>query len=186
VTIGNLVFKFPNIWFKSLFRVYWWYITGSLGHSWSIFKKISMLLWNTQHILLQGLRENAREALIMFQPQDKRLPRLYLPLFILNVYRRENGVGNEMFEKFTPMVFFDRLESTGEKELQLAIRNVKVEQNGKFDPHMFCHENFSYNGGNVVFLDYGEKGFIKFAREHGDKLERVLLTFLKKEALKKS
>ena len=71
------------------------------------------------------------------------------------------------------MEFGDRLWETKDKEL--------IEAKGQLDGHEFSVENFSFNGNNVVFLDYGGDGFLEFITRHGEKIEKVLMTFLKKQ-----
>jgi len=158
---------------KTLLKVYWWYCIGFLGKRNTLKQRCCRIFRTTWDLLGGGIKENIREAKVFLKPQNPRLPRLYLPLLFINIYRKESGVGEISFEKFGAMEFGDRLWETKDKEL--------IEAKGQLDGHEFSVENFSFNGNNVVFLDYGGDGFLEFITRHGEKIEKVLMTFLKKQ-----
>jgi len=119
-------------------------------------------------IVFGGLRENFREAQCYFNTRHHLLTRLYLPLLIVNIYRKEAGVGDFNFqgEELYSQVF-----KSGDCEFREALRPCS---------HTFDHtNNFAYSKNRVRILDYGEEGFENLLTKHGDKVERLLLSTVK-------
>ncbi|MFA7252347.1 MAG: hypothetical protein WC027_00625 [Candidatus Paceibacterota bacterium] len=178
IVAGALVFKFPRVNISGLFRYYGYYLTGFLGKKRSLRQKCYSILWTTQDIVLGGWKENIREARILLKPRNPRFAHLYLPLLFVNIYKREEGVGKGSFNDFWGGDLIDGMVEIGGDEIYKALRKVA-------DWHNFGINNFSFNGRNVVCLDYGGKGMLDFLTKYGEEFEKVMLTFLKKESQSK-
>ncbi len=122
-------------------------------------------------IVFAGLMENLREAKCFIDTRHRLLTHLYLPLLFVNIYHRENGVGNFTFsgEELT-----ERVYKTGNRDYFKALLPCS---------HTFDHvENFAFSGGRVKILDYGEKGFKNLLVRYGDEVEKLLLSVVKQSA----
>ncbi len=169
--IGPLVFKFPRVRLRSMFRVWGWYLTGFMGRNQGFWRRCKSILSLTFDDLCGSLIENIREAKAFVSKSSPYLPKLYFPFLLVNIYRREEGVGTESFEIYNITDLVAKLERTGNAHL--------IEALNKIDHHAFHYKNFSFNGSNVISLDYGGKGFFEFITLYGDVFEKVIKVFLK-------
>ena len=129
----------------------------------SVVQFILMLSYYSYRTLLNsGIMENWREAVCYFKTRDKRLAQLYLPLIIVNVYRRYKNVGcSRMDESICSELRNYFNDGTSIKDFCL---------------HTFeAEDNFAYSKKNIMILDYGEYGFQELLEKHGDQIEKALL-----------
>lgn len=119
-------------------------------------------------LMFGGILENWREAKCYFKTKHRLLAHLYLPFIIVNIYRRENGVGNFTFKG--DELFF-KVGNSEDKEFLKALRPCS---------HTFDHrENFSCNSKEVRIIDYGEEGFENLLIKYGDEIEKWLFSVTK-------
>jgi hypothetical protein len=113
--------------------------------------------------LLNGLKENLREAQCYMHTRHNLLVRLYLPLILVNVYHKESGVGCFTFggDELCSVVW-----ETGDREYGHAF----ISCGHTFD----SPNNFSFDGNCVKILDYGEEGFENLLIRYGDRIEKLL------------
>ena len=162
LVVGHFVVKVPRVRMLHFLRLvveddivryrkrFWW--------SWPGFATI----------VFAGLMENFREARCYLKTKHCLLARLYLPLIFVNIYRRENGVGNFTFggDELTEKVY-----ETGDSEYLEALLPCS---------HTFDHtENFAFSNGRVKILDYGEEGFQNLLTTYGGEVEKLLLSVVK-------
>lgn len=153
LVIGNLVLKFPRINFIYLIKDIKRFGFSKLGRRYA---------WED---ITEGIVENFREARCFLRTNHPLLATLYVPALLVNVYRRECGVGD--------------FRISGEELYQQAWDNKDYKFAKKLNPcsHTFDRrDNFAYSKGRVKILDYGERGFEALLINHGDKVERFLLS----------
>ena len=131
---------------------------------------INVCLLMALDCLLEGLKENWREARCYTNTRHYLLARLYLPLILLNIYRKEIGAGNFIFTKGTESLC-KMVQGTKNQGYCNAFISCS---------HSFEHpENFAFDGTHVKILDYGEEGFENLLIHYGDQIEKLLLSKVK-------
>ncbi len=162
--IGPFVLKFPKVRMKRAVGMF----VQALRNTPPGFRSTSFELM--RRALFDGLKENFREARCYLKTRHRLLARLYLPLIMVNVYRREDGVGDFTFDKHELSLAIIRTGDEGYKRAGCMILHTSGDPN-----------NFAYNSnGQVKILDYGEgwgnQTFEKFLLGYGDRFETLLLS----------
>jgi hypothetical protein len=122
----------------------------------------------SKEFALSGILENIREAKCYLRTKSTLLARLYLPLVIVNAYRREDGVGNFDFGNEGLM---RRVIEESDREYIIAFNRCS---------HTFDNpRNFSCCGRRVKILDYGEAGIEDLIVRYGDRVEKLLISATK-------
>src|SRR3989338_506221 len=172
--VGNLVFKIPRVeffeslrWLKWIMKDCFREITEEEKYDDKLEKIILVRLRRIDlikldiHCLTQcffdGFFENFREVKVWCKTKHTILAKLYLPLIVVNVYKREEGIG--VFVSKSDEIYCRAFE-IGDDEF---FRVFQVCAHTFDDP-----QNFSYDGEKVKILDYGEHGFEQLISKYGD------------------
>lgn len=147
---GPLVFKIPRIrLIRFLVSFFFTFRDQSLAFRWNV----------CSDSLFEGLRENFREA-VSIRCHHRLFARLLFPLVILNVFRREDGVGK------IDTLLFERHAKETDPDLVSQLQECL---------HTFDNpDNFALDLNGPKILDYGEYGLVKIISQHGDRIEKIL------------
>lgn len=151
--MGKIVLKFPRFPLGSLTETLKIFGPSRLGFS---------LMWSQ---ISRGFAENINEVHCYYKTKHPLLAKMYLPLIVVNVYKRETGVGHFCFEAEE---LYAEARKSGDRELFKALAHCS---------HTFDQrENFAYSRGTVKILDYGENGIANLLIRHGDKVKKFLIS----------
>jgi|GEM_PF-2586936 hypothetical protein len=183
--VGPLVLKIPKFYLVDLHNALSWVIDGRIfrrvfldgeGRRMGYLKRFRHVFHFLGRCVFSGVLENVHEVTCYFRARSRRkhklLATLYLPLILVNVYRRENGVGRLSFD------FDDLLSAALGLEGRGEFLTALVRCGHTFDNP----ENFSFNGDEVKILDYGEKRIKNLLFEYEGAIEKLLRLFVKDSA----
>lgn len=170
--IGPIVIKIPRIYLTNIF----WYFPKNIIIEGVVQGKLSDRLFRVdiwgrfkKYYGLNGFMENIRELKCYLVTRHKLLTPLYFSLIVLNIYKREKGIGNVDLDRFMLKIE----DSKYEKDKEWIKRFRKC-------AHTFeCDDNFAYNGKVVRIIDYGEEGIQNLLIRYGDQVEELLLSVAK-------
>jgi hypothetical protein len=169
IILGCLVFKIPRVRPFTFFK----YFLGNLFDKEAVWRQFALKGWQRllHEFIFEGFLENWREAVCYYRTRHKILAALYVPLLIINVYRREEGCGcSTIFKEF----LVEQVLNDGHEPLANAMSKCG---------HTFSNPlNFSFSGGRLKMLDYGGEDDLPLIANHGDELLQVLEAYAQEEA----
>lgn len=176
---GPIVIKIPKMGLDMLFR----YLKDSWAAKESLLDFLRFVPGDFWYSVGRGLgfMENLREAVCYLRTRHHLLAPLYVPLVFLNVYKRMNGVGGFAFRDDADVCrsfIYEGSDPDVYEGSKLDVYDRKLAISGC--SHTFeSPKNFSYDGGDVFLLDYGEKGIERLLSTYGNEIEEVLRSKVK-------
>ncbi|MFA5155483.1 MAG: hypothetical protein WC453_03535 [Patescibacteria group bacterium] len=130
---------------------------------WHLHRRLYLRWRRAGFYILGPLLENYREARLYLKTRHPDLAKLYLPLIIVNVYRKESGVGRlSIGERLG-----QQIAKTEDRQFVEAFRLCG---------HTFDHaSNFAYSENHLQILDYGEEGMEKLIINYWDQVKELIL-----------